>query len=254
MPTKRRKQIISLLEETGSVALNDLAELFPDVSLMTLRRDLIKLEEEGIVIRTHGGAVRTNKVKTFPGEESSYDSREREHREAKNLLAKKALEFVEIGRSIFLDSGSTIMALTHMIPDSQFSFITSGINIALTLLSLESPTVVVLGGAANRNTYSTSCPLSRILLNSLNIDIAFLSASGFSQDAGFTVSNAYEAELKSRIMEKAKKIIILMDSSKLNKTLPYTFAHLKDVDVLITDAELDSEVKGRIEEKGVLVK
>lgn len=243
MPINRRKKILELLDDHGSVSLNQLERIFPEVSVMTLRRDLIQLENDGIVIRTHGGAVKSNKVMTFPGEESSYHARENEHREAKKTIARKALPYLETGRSVYLDSGSTIMSLANLIPDETYSIITSGVNIAQNILSKEKPSVVVLGGFANRNTLSMSGPLTSILLDSINIDIAFISASGFSLENNFTVSNIYEAELKTKVITKAKKVILMMDTSKLNKSLPYTFAKLKDIDIIITETYLPLEMQ-----------
>lgn len=253
MAIDRRKQILELLDETGAVTLNELGKVFSDVSVMTLRRDLTQLENEGIVIRTHGGAVKINRIKATTGEESAYQARENEHREAKKNIAKKALPFVETGRSIYLDSGSSIMSLATMIPDDTYSIITSGINIAQALLDKEKPSVVLLGGLANRNTLSMSGKLTSDLLDRLNIDVAFISASGYSLEDNFTVSNIYEAELKTIILNKAKKVVLLMDTSKFNKSLPYTFAGLDDIDLLITETTLPKEIQVAFEAAGIQV-
>jgi DeoR/GlpR family transcriptional regulator of sugar metabolism len=251
MPLQRRNTILELLERSGSVSLNELGEIFPDISVMTLRRDLIQLENEGIVIRTMGGAVKTNKPNTPSGEESAYPTRESEQKEAKETIAKKALAFVETGRSIYMDAGSTIMSLATQVPDETYSMITSGINIAQMLLNKEKPSVVVLGGFANRNTLSMSGPLTAHILDSLNIDIAFISASGFSIDSNFTVANIYEAELKTKVLTKAKKVIVLMDTSKINKSLPYTFASIRDIDILITETKLSKDLIEHFKKNGV---
>jgi DeoR/GlpR family transcriptional regulator of sugar metabolism len=253
MPTDRRKKIIELLDSHGAVTLNELNKIFPSVSVMTLRRDLKHLENEGIVIRTHGGAVKTNIVKIPAGEERVYQARENEHKDAKKIIAKKALLLMETGRSIYLDSGSTIMSLVNLIPDEPYSIITSGINIAQSILDKEKPSVVVIGGFANRNTLSMSGPMTSDLLARLNIDIAFISASGFSIENNFTVSNLYEAELKSKVLEKAKKVVVLMDTSKLNKSLPYTFATLKDIDILITETNLPMDIQSAFNQASVQI-
>jgi len=198
-------------------------------------------------------AVKSSKVLSYPGEESAYQARENEQKEAKNIIANKALSYIEIGRSTFLDSGSTIMSLTNIIPDNYYSIITSGVNIALKLLDKAKPSIVVLGGFANRNAFSTSGPLASSFLDILNIDVAFISASGFSLDNHFTVSNIYEAELKTKVLMKAKKVVVLMDNSKINKVLPYTFAKLSDIGILITEAALPNELKSAIESSGVCI-
>jgi len=251
MANTRRKKILELLDMNGSVSLTELNKLFSNVSSMTLRRDLIQLENDGYVIRVLGGAVKSNQAVTHPGEESAYAIRASEQQEAKNKIAKKALSFLETGRSIYLDAGSTIMYLAKLIPDEHFSLITSSINIAQLLLSKKYPSVVVLGGFANRNTLSMSGPLTAPLLDSINIDTAFISASGFSKDNHFTVSNIYEAELKTKVISKAKKVVILMDASKIGKSLSYTFAKLSDIHVFLTEDTLSEDIKSYIEEQGV---
>ena len=251
--TARKQVILDILDEKGSVQLSDLEKVFPDVSVMTLRRDLISLEGQGQLIRTHGGAVKVGTVLSASGEESAYASREHEQKYAKRTIANKALEFIETGRSIYFDAGSTIMNLCNVLPDNNYSIITSGINIGENLLKKERPSVIVLGGFSNRNTFSVSGPLAISALDTLNIDIAFMSASGFSFDSNFTVSNIYEAELKRAAISKAKKVVMLMDSSKINKVLPYTFAKLSDIDALVTDNDLPKELKAEIVKAGVAV-
>ncbi len=249
MARSRRETIEKILNINGSVTLDKLAESFPDVSTMTLRRDLIYLEDNGIVIRVKNGAILNNKADTQAGEESAYGTREMAHKESKVIIANKALDFLETDRSIFLDSGSTLMAFASIIQDDYYSFTTSGINVALKLLEKEHPNVVVLGGYANRNTLSLSGPLSTRILDGVNIDIAFISASGFSENSNFTVSNIYEAELKRQIIAKAKKIIILMDSSKIGKSLPYTFCNMEDVDILITEKNVSLDINNILNDK-----
>ncbi len=242
MQDQRRKVIQEMLEESEKITLDELGTAFPDVSHMTLRRDLIHLEEQGFAIRVKGGAIKAGGTQTQPGEESAYLIREHKQKGAKYAIAKKALPYLETGRSVYLDAGSTVMAFAQLLEDDYYSFITSGINIAQKLLEKEQASVIVLGGFANRNTLSLSGPLSSIILDTLNIDIAFISASGFTRDNHFTVSNIYEAELKTKIISKARKVVVMMDSSKVGKSLPYTFARLDNVDVFITETDLDEDM------------
>lgn len=230
---ERQQQIVALLESKGEVQLQQLKEIFPDVSLMTLRRDLISLENSGYLIRTHGGAVSTKKVALISQDEDSYSIRASENVEAKMEIARKALPLVEKGRSIYFDAGSTIMYLAKILPDENYTILTSGINIALELVKRLKTSVVTLGGTVNRHTLSCSGPNALMALDSINIDLAFMASSGFSLDSGFTVSNIYECELKKKIIKRAKKVIMLMDKSKINKDLAFTFANLEDVDIWV---------------------
>lgn len=251
MNNDRQHQILQLLEQKGEVQLQQLKEIFPEVSMMTLRRDLISLENSGHLIRTYGGAVSVKKVSGAGGEEDAYSRRAAENVEAKMKIAEKAVSMVEKGRSIYFDAGSTIMWLAKLLPDENFSIVTSGANIALELVKKLRTSVVTLGGLINRNTLSMSGPNAISFLDTINIDIAFMAASGFSIDSGFTVSNIYEGELKRKVVKRAKKVILLMDTHKINKDLPFTYATLEDIDVWICEKELLPDVEAEAKKYGV---
>ncbi|NJD01525.1 MAG: DeoR/GlpR transcriptional regulator [Ruminiclostridium sp.] len=254
MNNSRQQQILQLLDSKSEVQLQQLKELFPDVSMMTLRRDLIGLESEGRLIRTHGGAVSLKRLSAgtvYSGEEDSYSRRAAENVEAKLKIADKAIDMVEKGRSIYFDAGSTVMCLARILADDSYSIFTSGANIALELVKKLRTSVVLLGGLVNRNTLSTSGPDAILSLDSVNIDTAFMASSGFSIDSGFTVSNIYECELKRKIIKRARKVILLMDTSKVNKNLPFTYAALDDIDVWVAETTLPQDIINEAEKFNV---
>lgn len=242
MINERQQHILQLLDQKGEIQLQQLKDVFSEVSMMTLRRDLISLENEGHLIRTYGGAVSIKKLAADGGEEDDYSRRATENVEAKMKIAEKAVLMAEKGRSMFFDSGSTTMCLAKILPDDSFSIVTSGANIALELVKKLRTSVVTLGGLVNRNTLSMSGPNAMSLLDTINIDLAFMAASGFSLDRGFTVSNIYECELKRKIVKQAKKVILLMDTSKINKDLPFTYATLEDINVWVCEKQLPPDV------------
>jgi len=250
---ERQNQILQLLDQKGEVQLQQLKDIFPEVSMMTLRRDLISLENEGHLIRTYGGAVSVKKLANTPGEEDAYSRRAAENVEAKIKIAEKTISMVEKGRSIYFDAGSTIMCLAKMLPDDSFSIVTSGANIALELVKKLRTSVVTLGGLVNRNTLSVSGPDAMALMDNINIDLAFMSASGFSISSGFTVSNIYECELKRKVVKRAKKVILLMDTGKINKDLPFTYATLEDINLWVCEKDLPPEVETEAKKYGVEV-
>ncbi len=153
----RQQQIKKMLESAGEVHLQDLRKVFADMSEMTLRRDLSFLENEGFAIRTHGGAVSTNKVDLLDGQENEYSKRAKEGITAKTGIAAKAVRFIDKGRSIYLDAGSTVMGLAKLIEGDGCTFVTSAVNTALKLSST-AHSVMQLGGAVNKNTLSCSGP------------------------------------------------------------------------------------------------
>ena len=235
MYNERQNGILEMIDLKGSISLSELEGTFKNVSSITLRRDLILLENDGHIIRTKGGAISKNKTTSLSKDEPLYSFRELENMKAKRDIAKKALKYVEKGRSMFLDSGSTLMCLAKIIKDEPYTILTSGLNIAVELLKKQHLSVVSLGGQINRNTISASGPSALQYLENINIDIAFMSASGYSEENGFTVSNLYESELKRAVIKKAKKTIVLMDSSKIDKVLAFTFAKKENIDLVITE-------------------
>lgn len=253
MNNERQKQIMEMITQKGEIQLQELKDYFPEVSLMTLRRDLISLENNGYLIRTHGGAVSSDKVASMIGEEDVYSRRAAENTEAKMKIAQKAGLLVEKGRSMYFDSGSTIMFLAKQLADDSFTIVTSGTNIAMELLKKQHPTVVTLGGLVNRNTLCASGPNALAVLDTINIDIAFMTTSGFSLDSGLTISNIYECELKRKVVNRAKKVVLLFDSHKINKNMTFTFANLEEVDVLVTEKPLPPEIETEAKKYGVQI-
>ncbi|MFO7612882.1 MAG: DeoR/GlpR family DNA-binding transcription regulator [Clostridia bacterium] len=248
----RQLQIRKILDGAGEVHLQDLRRIFTDVSEMTLRRDLSMLENEGYAIRTHGGAVSTNKFIQSEGQENEYSKRAREDTPAKTRIAAKAIRFIEKGRSIYLDAGSTVMSLAKLIQGDGCTFITSAVNTSMELSST-AHSVVQLGGAVNKNTLSCSGPDALLMMDTINIDIAIMSASGFSIERGFTVSNRYEGLLKQKVLGKAKKCIMLMAESKIDKDLPFTFASLEEFDYWVCDGMPGEDIIEKSKEYNVVI-
>jgi len=229
----RREHIKQFVDENGDIQFKELESLFPDVSAMTIRRDLAFLEEKGAIQRTWGGVKAVNRQDG--NTENIFSLRMTENVHAKKIIAEKALGYAETGRSIFIDSGTTMMFLAKMLPNQNFSIVTSAPNIAMEIIQNTNPSVTLVGGQLSRNNLTISGANSVNFIKSINIDIAFMAASGYSLKNGFTIGNLDESELKKAIIRKAGKIILLMDSSKMDRNMPYTFASLKDVDILVCD-------------------
>lgn len=241
MHINRRDTINAHIQDKGEVRLKELEEMFPEVSSMTLRRDLIYLEDKGHIVRIRGGA-RT--ISHSPNSiEDVYSQRATINTEAKIKIAKKAVNYIETGRSVFIDSGTTMMCLAKILPDEDLSILTSGPNIGMEISKKAKPSVTLIGGQLNRQNLCTSGICALEFLKNINIDIAFIASSSFSIDSGFTCGNFNECQLKEAVIKKARHKILLMDTSKLDKSLPYTFARLEEIDILICEKELPDNVK-----------
>lgn len=236
----RKVLVREILISKPFTSLKELEERFPDVSGMTLRRDIEFFERQGDVIKVRGGA-RSMKFITTSMEES-LSARSGANQFSKHKLAQAAARFVETGRSIFLDSGSTVMHLATMMPKTRLSVNTTDPNLALELVKQENIMVNLVGGVLSRDNLSLSGAQSIEYINKVNIDVAFISPSGFSLKNGFTSGHFNESELKSAVVKKAGCVIMLIHSSKIGKSLPFTFCQLENVHKIVTDEEVDTEL------------
>ena len=252
MNTLRRAAIRELLQSKPFVSLRELEKAFPDVSSMTLRRDIEYFEKIGEAIKVRGGA-RSMKFLTTSMEDS-FKQRLNENTEAKDRIARCAISMLEVGRSMFFDSGTTMLRMAQLLPDERLTITTTGPNIALELLNKSLPIINLVGGMVNRDNISISGTPAMEFLDSINIDIAFIVPSGMSSKTGLTCGNYSECELKKLVVQKARRVIALMDTSKLDKSLPYTFCGIEDLDTIITDAPLPDDIMRQCEAAGVKVK
>lgn len=239
--TERREEIRKFIEAKGEVSIGELAEHFASWSEMTLRRDLAALEQERRIILTRGGA------RTVPSRyglhEDIYSERERRNDQAKQVIAAKAVKLIEPDTGIFIDSGTTAMALARLVPDCHLAVITAAPNIALEVAMRKAkPSVIMLGGTLSRDEIAVSDPEIVRNLENLNIDTAFVAASGYDDKGGFTVGSQLGALLKRAVVKQARRVVMMLDSSKIGTLLPFTFARPEDVDVLIGDGELPSKM------------
>lgn len=210
--------------------------LFPDVSLMTLRRDVEALEKQGLCLKVRGGA----KSQLFMREstDGKLAARMHENVAAKEAVAKQAASFLEPGRAIFLDSGSTLQRIVPFISNDRFSFVTTSPQLALDLCRIGQSSVNLVGGMMDAENLTVSGMQAMDFIGRMNIDIAILSPSGLSASGSFTVGNYTESELKRAVVKKARFKVLLLDGSKIGKAMPYTFCELEEADVVITDAPM----------------
>lgn len=246
----RREQIRKYIQEKGAVTVKEINSLFPDVSVMTIHRDLAKLEEERLILRTRGGAMARNYHGVTEGKlETRMQSNVAEKRE----MAQKALPLIYTDSAVFFDAGTSCMALAQALPDIDLNIFTTAPNIAVELSRLIQPTIHMCGGTLNRANQAVSGASTLAMLENINIATAFLGVSGFTPDGGFTCGKEDEMQVKRLIMKKAARKIILMDSSKCGKIFPYMFGRMEDVDYVISDGNLPEEFIRLAQEANVIV-
>jgi DeoR/GlpR family transcriptional regulator of sugar metabolism len=210
------------------------------------------MEENNDVIRIPGGAV---SVDSFLREkEAEFSNRINYKAVEKVEIADKAAALVEPNSCVFIDGGSTTTYFARALPDDNYYVLTNSVTIAETILNKVKPTVTLLGGDLKKNNFITVGKTCTDFIAGINIQTAVMTATGFIKDiGGFTCGNQAEADVKRKVIEKADKVIMLLDSSKLNKKTPYTFAKLGDIDYMVVDKNFSKELKNSIIESGVKV-
>ncbi len=231
-PAGRRLAIQRQVLLDGTVTVETLARDL-DVSVATIRRDLTSLEEEGLVRRTHGGAV----FHPPRGADQAMELREQIDPEAKARIARTALQFIEPDQTIVMNDGSTVLALARELVAARMPLtaVTVGVNVAVTLS--ESPTIAafLLGGAVRHRTLGTSGPFAEAMLNSFNPDIALIAAEGFGVGEGLTYSYEADSSLARLMHTRASATIVLATARKLLQRDRITAIAARDIDILITD-------------------
>lgn len=235
---QRRDAIVAMINRRGDISFAELKKAFPDVSEMTLRTDLKKLDEAKRIIRIHGGA---KSVQVVIGTDDFLNKRSFRNVKEKQIIADKALKLVRPETTIFIDSGSTATAFARIFPDQANIIYTTGLSCVTELANLETPIINIPGGRLNR--YSVSVCGTRTIkeLEQVNFDQAFLGVTCYEERTGFTCGNNDEALLKQTAIKKAEQVIVLMDSFKVMRRNPFTICNLDDIDIIISDGNLPAD-------------
>ncbi|MCU6707873.1 DeoR/GlpR family DNA-binding transcription regulator [Paenibacillus sp. J5C_2022] len=231
----RQKRIVEKLRTDGEVKISELKNWL-EVTDMTVRRDLEKLEQNGVLKRTFGGAILTAKEIALP-------ERSIVHIAEKERIGETAVELIEPGESIFMDSGSTTLQIARCLPhEANLTVVTNALHIASELSEKKIPTIVI-GGALMDTTNSMVGSLSIETILRMAFDKAFLGTTGANALHGFSNSNMHEAEIKRTAIQQAKKAYIVMDHTKFGNSALFSFASLQDVHAIITNEMPDEDMR-----------
>ncbi|WP_409342501.1 DeoR/GlpR family DNA-binding transcription regulator [Paenibacillus sp. MBLB4367] len=239
----RQQQIIDLITADGEIKISDLKDHFA-VTEMTIRRDLEKLEQHGIVRRTFGGAI-------LIGKDVSLRERTGSHEDEKKRIGRLAAALIEPGESVFIDGGSTTLQVArHLRPGTQVTVITNALNVAAELIEKSIPTIVI-GGMVRETTSSMSGPMAVEAMSKMAFDRAFLGASGLNVRDGFSNSNMYEAELKRVAITRSAEVNIVLDHTKFGASSLVSFADIGHAHRMIADRLPEGELLTACREAGM---
>ena len=248
MNSIRQKKICDFIESRQIVTIKELQALYPDVSLMTIHRDLDALVQSGAIVKIRGGA-RAVRHTGDPG----FEVRLQENNAGKATMAAKALTLIQPGSTIFLDASTTNLMLARALPDINLNIFTTAPNIAIELCKLQNPSITQCCGNLNRKTMSLSGQNTLDMLERINIDIAFIGVSGCNADAGFTCGTEGDMAVKAMVLRKARTKVLMCDKGKFSRLMPYTFARFSDADYLISDDAVPEAVVRELEANGVII-
>ena len=248
MNNVRQQLIQDFIEKNNVVTIKELHALYPDVSLMTIHRDLDALEQAGTIVKFRGGARSVRHTGDL-----GFDIRLQENVAGKHLMAQKAMELIRPNSTIFLDASTTNLILARRLPDTNLNIFTTGPNIAIELCRLANPNITLCCGTLNRKNMALSGPNTLDMLDKINIDMAFMGVSGCFADVGFTCGTEADMVIKSNVIRKARTSVVMCDHAKFSRLMPYTFATFDEVDYLISDGEVPDGIMKSALQSGVKV-
>jgi DeoR family transcriptional regulator of aga operon len=242
----RLGRILEQLSSTGSVAVAELSgEL--GVSSATVRRDLALLEDQRLLARAHGGAVALGVLYELP---LRYRGTRRHEEKARIALA--AVERVPEGVAVGMTGGTTTTEVARRLSDrSQLTVVTNSLNIASELAVRPNLKLVVTGGVARAESYELVGPFAEAALAALNLDIAIIGVDGISVAAGLTTHHEVEAHTNRAMIMRARRVIVVADSSKVGQVAFARICDLERVDEVISDVDADPAVVAAIRDAGI---
>ena len=245
---QRRQQILTALAEAGQLSVAELSDTF-DVSEVTIRQDLQALSEQGLLLRTRGGATSTN---TLP--ELSFDLRQQQYAAQKARIGQAAAKLVHYGDTIFLDASTTAQAIIpHIKQLAELTVITNSLRVTLNLLDAPQIHVILPGGSLRRTSISLVGQPQHPLIEDINVQIGFFGARGISVAEGLTDVNLDEVRMKQGMMEHCKRVIGLVDARKWGKVAAYTFAPLDTIQTVFTDTNAPNDLVDEVRQYNVEV-
>ena len=244
---ERRREILARLTANGKVLVAELAKDF-DVTEETIRRDLEKLDKEGLVSKTYGGAVsKHNAAIDLP-----YNVRENANVEQKKRIAELIAELIEDGERIMVDSSSTALYVIKKIKEKKnLTVITNSVKILLELADKPDWTVLSTGGILKKNSLSLTGSSAEKMIRSYHVDTAICSCKGLDTELGITDSNENDSLIKQAMFQSAERRILALDTEKFDKKSFVKVGDFSDIDLVVSDSAPAEKWIGFCEEKNL---
>ncbi|MBS4217567.1 DeoR/GlpR transcriptional regulator [Bacillus sp. FJAT-49711] len=245
---ERHKKIVEIVNSRLSIRVSELSDIFA-VTEETIRRDLEKLESEGKLERSHGGAVSIQE----PESEIHFSERVITNVPEKKAIAKEAAEQVHSSDRIILDASTTAWYMAKELPNIPLTVLTNSIKVVMELSKKEKIEVISTGGKLLSRSLSYVGPLAEQSIANYHVDKAFISCTGVHLIDGLSDSNELQALLKKQMMIRAENVYLMADSSKFGKRAFSQILPLQEVNAVITDKKIDPLSKQTLEEQNIKV-
>jgi len=246
IPAERRNRILELLRAQGSVRVSTLGELL-GVTEVTIRRDLERLERQGLLERTHGGAIHTQRMRLEP----LYTEKHLRHQEEKRAIGAVAASLVEDGDTLLINSGSTTLQIFRHLAGKDVRIITSNMGVTLETMGLGLD-IMLTGGTYREQSNSLVGPIAILTLQQVYGSKCFIGVDGISPKCGLTTPILREAEVARTMIERTRgEVIIVADHSKFGVVSNYLTASLDKVDRIVTDDGFNEDYRSDLEAFGI---
>ncbi|MEO9512208.1 MAG: transcriptional repressor AgaR [Flavobacteriaceae bacterium] len=247
---ERRKKILNMLDENGQVFVHELSDEFK-VSEVTIRNDLDLFESKKLLLRSRGGAM---KYENSVSMDFQISDKDKIHYAEKIKIGEKAAALVNNGETIIVDSGTTTMEIAkNLNPNYTYNVITNAFNIANRLINAQNINIIVPGGTLRKNSHSLVGPLAEKSLRNFYVDKVFIGVDGFDTSQGVFTPNIEEASLNQVMIDIAKEVILVADSSKFQRRSLAFICPLDKIDIVVTDEKISKEDLKKLEEVNIRV-
>lgn len=248
----RRDRILNFLRDRQSATVNELSELC-EVSEVTTRQDLNQLSEEGLLVRTRGGALRADRN----DRDFTFAARLELQADTKQRIGELAAAMIDPGDSVLIDASSTGVYVARAIAARRdlhdVTVLTSGIYTAIEFLGRPDISTILTGGHLRVNGASLTGSFAWDHLDKVHATIGFFGARGLTLEHGVTEINIHEADVKRRMIERCREVVTVTDSSKLSKVSLVTYAEISTIHRLVTDDGAPAALIEDLRERGVQV-
>ena len=226
----RQTEIIALLRQSGRVGVEDLAQQF-GVTLQTIRRDLNELSEAHLLVRVHGGAITASGVANL-----AYESRQFVAQAQKQQIGEAAARLIPDNASLFINIGTTTEEVAKALAGhSGLLVITNNLHVANELHRNKSIEMIVTGGSIRQSDGGILGAVTVAQIEQFRVDMAVIGTSAIDPNGTLLDFDVREVEISRAIINHARKIMLVADSSKFSRSAPVRIAHLSEIDIFVTD-------------------